>query len=328
MQNRNCGKLAIRARLSARILCAASVLFCAAAITASKAQADAVYYASFGGTTQDIGVYPLIPMAWGSYFSGTSADAHDLTVAGSHVYWEEGNNIYQANIDGSSKILLQSFGIAPTSLAVDETLGTYFASFGGATQDIGAYPISPMAWGSYFAGTGTSAHDLTVAGNQLFWVEGENIWEENVDGTGKTLLQTFGIDPVSLAVDAASGMYYASFGGTTNDIGVYPISPMAWGSYFTGTGTGAHDLTIAGDQLFWLEGDNVWEQNLDGSDKTLLQTFGIAPTSLAVFIPAPDPVDPNEPGTAMGVPEPISLSLLGAGVLGVSRLRRRRNGRA
>ncbi|MDB5801247.1 MAG: hypothetical protein JWL63_2186 [Rhodocyclales bacterium] len=289
-------------------------------LLSAGAQATALsYFASFGGSTDDIGQYPVSPMAWGTYFSGTSADAHGLTVSGDSLYWLEDKNVWSQKTDGSGKTLLQTFGIAPIDLAVDAASGSYFASFGGSTDDIGKYPISPMAWGTFFTGTSADAHGMTVAGDKLFWLEDKNVWMENLDGSSKTLLQTFGISPVDLAVDFTSGYYFASFGGSTDDIGKYPLSPMAWGTFFAGTSSDAHGMTVADGKLYWLEDKNVWMEDLDGTNKTLLQTFGIAPLDLAVFDvpPTPDPEPPT------GVPEPATAYLLVAALLGGGLVRRR-----
>ena len=284
---------------------AVAILGAALMIIAGPAHAvPASYFASFGGAYNDINKYPLAPGAWGTHFSDTSTAAHGLTLAGDNLYWLEDKSVWTQRLDGSGKTLLQSFGVAPVDLAVDVASGSYFTSFGGAYNDINKYPLTPGAWGVHFTDTSASAHGLTLAGSSLYWLEDRDVWTQRLDGSGKTLLQRFGVAPTDLAIDINGGSYFVSFGGAYDDINKYPLTAMAWGTHFTDTSTDARGLTITGDSLYWLEGNDVWTQRLDGSGKTLLQRFGIAPVDLAVFVPEATPV-----------PEPEGLPIFVAGLV-------------
>lgn len=268
-----------------------ALMLAAATLLAPAAHAShGVYFSSFGAPYQDINKYPLEPHHWGTFFSDNASTATELVVAGDTLYWLEDKAVWMQNIDGSGKTRLQQFGIAPLSLAVDVSNGFYYASFGGGYQDINKYPLTPGAWGTWFSDTGIDARHLTVAGDKLYWLEDKAVWMQNLDGSGKTRLQLFGVAPIDLAVDVAGGHYYTSFGGSFQDINKYPLSPGAWGSWFSDTHSNAHGLTIVGDHIYWLDGKEVWMQGLDGQGKTLVQRFGIAPTDLAVHItPVPEP---------------------------------------
>jgi hypothetical protein len=285
-------------------------LFFALAALVFAAPAYALsYFVSFGGGVDMIGKYPLDPFFAGTTFA-TADNAQGLTYADGKLYWLEGANVWMQNVDGTGKTLLQTYGVTPTDLAVDAAGGSYFASFGGGIDMIGKYPLQPFFAGTTLVGT-NDAHGLTYADGKIYWLEGANVWMQNVDGTGKTLLQTYGVTPTDLAVDAASGNYFASFGGGLDMIGKYPLSPFFAGTTFTGSDD-AHGLTYADGKVYWLEGTHVWMQNVDGSGKELLQTFGIAPISLAVeTAPLSNPLPP------VGVPDPAATGLLVAGALGI-----------
>ena len=154
-------------------------------------------------------------------------------------------------------------------------------------QSIGAYPLTPDAFGTFFA-PATDPQSLTIAGGKLYWIDGAQVLDANLDGSDLSVLQTFGIDPTSIAVNSAGGQWYAGF-NTPGDnlLGAYPLTPDAFGTFFA-PATDPQSLTIAVGKLYWIDGAQVLDANLDGSDLSVLQTFGIDPTSIAVSAaPAP-----------------------------------------
>jgi hypothetical protein len=179
-----------------------------------------------------------------------------------------------------SRLLLASAAAFILSTTAHAAPTDYFSSFGGGIDNIGKYPATPSSWGTEFA-TGNDPHSLTVAGDDLYWVQGNNIYVQNVNSGPKSLFQSFGVAPIDFTVDKTNGSYYASFGGGIDNIGKYPLTPSAWGTEFA-TGNDTHGLTLAGGNLYWLEGNNIWMQDVNSSSKTLLQSFGVAPIDLAV----------------------------------------------
>ena len=75
---------------------------------------------------------------------------------------------------------------------------------------IGAYPLTPDAFGTFFA-PATDPQSLTIAGGKLYWIDGAQVLDANLDGSDLSVLQTFGVDPTSIAVNSAGGQWYAGF---------------------------------------------------------------------------------------------------------------------
>ena len=190
---------------------------------------------------------------------------------------------YCANI----RLRLSSFacaaawaGPAPNALYVGFTTA--------GNSDIGMYPLTPQVvpFGKEFA-PATDPQSFTIAGGKLYWIDGVQVLDANLDGSGLSVLDTFGIDPTSIAVNSAGGQLYVGFTTAgSNDIGVYPLTPEASGKKFA-PATDPQSFTIAGGKLYWIDGVQVLDANLDGSGLSVLDTFGIGPTSIAVSVAPP-----------------------------------------
>ena len=191
--------------------------------------------------------------------------------------------------------------------------GEWFASFNQpGSNSIVQYPLVPNTFGVQIA-TPTNPQDLTLAGNKLYWIDGNNVDISNLDGSDLMTLEAFGISPTSIAVDSTNNAWYASFNQPgSNSIVQYPLIPNTFGVQIVAP-TNPQDLTLAGGKLYWIDGKDVDFSNLDGSGLTTLETFGISPTSIAV----------NDPAMMVsGIPEPVTLSLFAAGLAGVVAMRR------
>ncbi len=94
-------------------------------------------------------------------------------------------------------------------------------------------------------------------------------------------------------------IYFVGFNTGSPLIGQYPLVPNAYGTVFATASTNVEDLTIAGQSLYWIDGNDVMTANLDGSGLSVLRQFGYTPASIAVYDP-----------TSQTVPEPASVSLV------------------
>lgn len=281
------------------------------------------YYVTFPNIV-GIGIaeYPFVPNAPGVPI-GSSSDVapHDIALAGGYLYWLDGTSVYRSNPDGTGRTTFQTFGVAPQSLVIDVGHSNYYASFTGfGAADIDLYPLVPNASGMFIGSSGmVSPHELTLAGGQLYWLDGGGVFRSNLDGTGAATFNTFLQSPLSLAIDAANMDYYLSFSGLgAFDLDQFPLTPNALGSPIgQPTDLAPHDLTVAGGYLWWLDGASVYRSDLNGANRVLFNTFGITPIGLAVDAPAPPPP---------AVPEPGTLPLVFAGAMAMlwSAGRRRR----
>ena len=305
-------------RLAGLFLIFVSGFTSAAALAAPASES---WYAAFNTPGDNlIGAYPLTPDAFGTFFA-PATDPQSLTIAGGKLYWIDGAQVLDANLDGSDLSVLQTFGIDPTSIAVNSAGGQWYAGFNTPGDNlIGAYPLTPDAFGTFFA-PATDPQSLTIAGGKLYWIDGAQVLDANLDGSDLSVLQTFGVDPTSIAVNSADGQWYAGF-NTPGDnlLGAYPLTPDAFGTFFA-PATDPQSLTIAGGKLYWIDGAQVLDANLDGSDLSVLQTFGVDPTSIAVSA-APAPSVPEASTWAM-----ILCGFAGLGLLGCRASQRPRQSR-
>ncbi len=288
--------------------------------TARAGPAPSALYVGFTTAGNSvIGVYPPAPQVvpFGKEFAAAT-DPQSFTIAGGKLYWVDGVQVLEANLDGSGLSVLDTFGIGPTSIAVNSAGGQLYVGFTTAGNSVvGVYPLTPQVvpFGKEFAAA-TDPQSFTIAGGKLYWVDGVQVLEANLDGSGLSVLDTFGIGPTSIAVNSAGGQLYVGFTTAgSNDIGVYPLTPEATGKAFAAA-TDPQSLTIAGGKLYWIDGVQVLDANLDGSGLSVLDTFGIGPTSIAVSV-APSTV-PEASTWAM-----MLLGFAGLGLSGYRASQRR-----
>ncbi len=129
-------------------------------------------------------------------------------------------------------------GSAPNALYVG------FNAPGDSAIDV--YPLTANAIGHGFAAA-TDPQSLTIAGGKLYWIDGGQILDSNLDGTGLSVLQTFLDVPTSIAVDFSGERLFAGFNTPIgHDIGVYPLTPDATGKPFAAAAD-PQSLTVAGE---------------------------------------------------------------------------------
>ena len=283
---------------------------CVAAFAGSAPNALYVGFNAPGDSAID--VYPLTANAIGQGFAAAT-DPQSLTIAGGKLYWIDGGQILDLNLDGTGLSVLQTFLDVPTSIAVDFSGERLFAGFNTPIgHDIGVYPLTPDATGKPFAAA-ADPQSLTVAGGKLYWIDGGQIFDANLDGTDLSVLQTFLDVPTSIGVDFSGERLFAGFNTPIgHDIGVYPLTPDATGKPFAAA-TDPQSLTVAGGKLYWIDGAQVLDANLDGADLSILQTFAMDPTSIAVSV-APPPV-----------PEPSTWTMILSGFVALGLASRLRN---
>ena len=291
----------------------------------SHASALFVSYSSSAGGGVD--QFSLVPQTPGTIFDSENASVSSLTVAGNRAYWVSANQVYSDsltdNTGGEGKTSLPSVpfgGVTVSDLAVDPVTNSYLVGWiaPGFGWFIAQYPLTPNASFNVFVNATNPIQGLTVVGNTAYWIEGTNIWSQNLDGTGKTLVQSFTLGNVSLsdlAVDLPSQTYLlaASSSGLPPLVGRYPLAPQSSGQLFAFGSSSITALTIAGDRAYWIDGSSVWSENLNGTNLTLQETFPsqLTPTDLAVSL------------TPAAVPEPTGWILIAGGlmVLVLARLR-------
>jgi hypothetical protein len=287
-----------------------------------------VSYSSINGG--GIEKYSLTPQTTGTIFDQETVAVNSLTVANNTAYWASGGTqIYSDSLNdatgGAAKTALPSLpfgGVTISDLAVDPATNQYLVGWiaPGYGWFIVQYPLSPPGDFSIFVNATTTIQGLTIAGNKAYWIEGINVWSQNLDGTGKSQVQNFsfgGVELNDLAVDSASQTYFlaAATNGLPPLIARYPLTPNANGNLFTFATNNIPAVTLAGDRAYWIDGQGVYSKRLDGTDFTLQETLpnGLTPTDLAVSLDAP-----------VSAPEPATSTALGGGLILFAMLLRNR----
>ncbi len=310
----------------ARILCAA--IFALPLQPLSRASSLLVSYTSANGGG-GIDRFSLIPQAAGTLFDSENAAVTSLTVANNTAYWVSGTQVLSESLAGTTggggKTALPGVpfdGVSISDLAVDPATKSYLVGWiaPGFGWFIAQYPLKPDGTFTIFVNATAPIQGLSVVGDKSYWIEGTKIWSQNLDGTGKTQVQSFTFGNVTLndlAVDPASQTYFlaASTSGLPPLVARYPLTPNSTGTLFTFGNNNIAALTVAGDRAYWIDGSSVWSENLNGTGLTLQETLptGFTPTDLAVSLDTPG-----------AVPEATSAMMLGGGLIAIGFFRRRR----
>lgn len=309
--------------ISQRIWCAA--VFGLAAQNLAHASSLLVSYSSTNGG--GVEKFSLTPQSTGTLFASDNAAINTLTTANNTAYWATGTQIFSDSLNdatgGTGKTALPSIpfgGVTITDLAVDPATNDYYVGWNAAPGFgwfIAQYPPSGGNF-AIFVNATTLVQGLTIENNTAYWIEGANIYSQDLGATTRHLLQSFTLGPVTLndlAIDTAGQTYLlaAATSGIPPLVGRYPLVPNASGTLFAFSTNPITALTVAGGRAYWLDGSSVWSENLNGTDLTLQETLPaqFTPTDLAVSIDPP-----------AAVPEPSGLVMLSGGLICIL-LRRR-----
>jgi hypothetical protein len=303
-----------------RILCATLIALSLSSL--SRADSLLVSYSSASGG--GIQKFSLTPQSSGTLFASDNAAINNITVASNTAYWATSNQIWADSLTditgGTTRNALPSVpfaGVSITSLAVSPTNNSYFVGWDapGYGWFVVDYPLSPTSdTFTVFSNDSHPVKGLTVVVNRVYWIDGDNVFSQNVDGSGRTTVQTFDAGAVTLrdlAVDPVTQSYLlsATTSGLPPLLAQYPLTPQASGVVFA-FGADIPGVVISGDRVFWIDGSNIWSKNINGTDLILQETLpsDFTLTDLAI--------SPDQPVTA--VPEPATVSMFAMGLFALA----------
>lgn len=323
----------ILARIARRVAIGAAKTLAAVAIllsVQSVAPASSLFVSYTSSSGGGIDVFSLTPQTPGTQYDSENAGVSSLTVANNTAYWVTNSlQIYSDTLNdqtgGTGKTALNSVpfaGVTITDLAVDPVSGSYFVGWNapGYGWFVADYPSTTDPAYSIFVNGADPIRGLTVDGNKAYWIEGTRLLSQNLDGTGKSVFQSFDstVTLFDLGIDSADQAYFLSAyaPGLSPLLIRYPLTTNASGNLVSISNTNIAALTLAGDRLYWIDGSSIWSENVNGTGLTLQQTLpsGFTPTDLAVSL---DTV------TTAAVPEPATSAMVGGVLIALAFFTRR-----
>jgi hypothetical protein len=129
---------------------------------------------------------------------------------------------------------------------------------------------------------GIAASNVVAGGGKVYFDSGATIYSANPDLSGLTNLHQNGAAPVGLALDAADGILYETFGAD----GVIALDLADPGRAIGLLGLDATSIVFGGGKVYLQSGNTIYSANADLSGLAALHTNGEAATGLAL-----DPTD-------------------------------------
>jgi PEP-CTERM motif len=195
-------------------------------------------------------------------------------------------------------------GSAAPALANPFT-GALYEAFGA--DGLGALDLADP--GRSLGTIGIAASNVVAGDGKVYFDSGATIYSANPDLSGLTNLHQNGAAPAGLALDAADGILYETFGAD----GVTALDLANPGRAIGFLGLAATNIVYGDGTVYLQSGSTIYSANADLAGLTTFHLNGEAPTGLA-FLP------PTQPA----VPEPATLGLFGVDLLAMVVLRRRR----
>ncbi len=273
--------------------CLAIGVSAALTATAARAAVPGALYETFG----DGGVVAL-DLADPAVALGMLGDNATNIVAGDgSFYFQDGTAIYASSPALVGLTLVHNNGAAPTGLALDAANGILYESFGAD----GVTALS-VKTGAGIGDLGIPATNMVFGDGTVYIQDGTAIYASSPTLVGLTLVHNNGAAPTGLALDAADGILYESFGAD----GVTALS-VKTGAGIGDLGIPATNMVFGDGTVYIQDGTAIYTSSADLVGLTLFHDNGTTPLGLA-YLPA---------STPNAVPEPPTLALILMGFFGV-----------
>jgi hypothetical protein len=230
------------------------------------------------------------------------------------VFWVDANGINQADIDGSSSMLLAS-SVSPSSLAADDNnvywpdgsnvdfvpidggtvsqqpLGSsvlatevatdYIRVYVALADGIASFPCGGGAVASIVTGE-SSPHGLHIAGGVLYWANDDNqLRSVKTDGSGLQTLAAMSSAIGRVALDTKLAFYVWNGG-----VLAIPNDGSGVPSILAGSLANVTDLVADGQSVYWTDSYGISKVPVIGGATTLLvpaPAGGIAVEGMSVY---------------------------------------------
>ena len=173
------------------------------AATAARAAFPGALYETFG----DGGVAALDLADPTLALGFLDSNATNIVAGDSGVYFQDGTAIYASGPTLVGATLVHENNFVPTNLALDAADGILYESFGA--DGVGAININT---GAGIGNLNIAATNMVFGDGTVYIQDGTAIYASSADLVGLTLVHDNNFVPTGLALDAADGILYESFG--------------------------------------------------------------------------------------------------------------------